>query len=73
MTHWTVTRVFGTSMYTVDGAETKEEALLSIYSDAMRDGVYQLPKLREKWWQIWRPSERSEFELRLIAAMEQQP
>lgn len=72
MTHWTVTRVFGTSMYTVDGA-TKEEALLSIYSDAMRDGVYQLPKLREKWWQIWRPSERSEFELRIIAALEQQP
>lgn len=73
MSYWTVTRVLGTTMYTVDGAASKEDALLSIYSDALADGNYQIPKLREKWWQIWRPQEYTEFQKRLIEASEEQP
>ncbi|MBN8950876.1 hypothetical protein [Rhizobium sp. 60-20] len=66
MTYWTVSRHLGSSLYTVDGAESKEAALLDIYRDAIRDGNFSLAPLREKWWQFWRPVEYDDFEKKLL-------
>ncbi len=66
MSYWTVSRHLGNTLYTVDGAESKEAALLDIYRDAIRDGNFVLPPLREKWWQFWRPTEYTDFEKSLL-------
>jgi hypothetical protein len=64
-----VYRIIGSTRYGVEGAPSKEFALLHIYKEATRDGNYRLPSLREKWWQFWRPVCLTEFEEKLSAAL----
>lgn len=60
------TRTFGTTTYGVEGMSSSFRALLFVYRQAHEDGNYTVPALREKWWQIWRPTEYSEIDKALL-------
>lgn len=56
------TRSFGCSTYSCDGYSSLEEAKMNVYSRAFKNGDWSPPKLREKWWQFWRPTSHTELE-----------
>lgn len=56
------TRTFGCTTYSCDGYASKEDAEMMVYSRAHDDGNWSPPKLREKWWQFWRPVKHTKIE-----------
>lgn len=59
-------RTIGGISYDVDGCATAHQARKEVFRMMLKDG-WQPPKLREKWWQLWRPKE---YEEGLGAALE---
>lgn len=62
-----VTRTFGCTTYSCSGFSSHEEALESVHRRAFENGDWQPPKLRECWWQFWRPWEHNELEKKFVA------
>lgn len=56
------TRTFGDWTLSVSGMPSREAALEDVYRRAFDKGVWRPRKLREKWWQFWRPTEHTEIE-----------
>jgi len=61
-----VQRTFGTTTYGVSGCSSHDEALESVYHRALENGDWTPRKLRERWWQVWRPTKHSDFELKFM-------
>lgn len=66
-TTYGVTRTFGGTTYRVEGLPSHEEALMRVHKRAFEDGNWTPPKLREKWWQFWRPREHDIIEAHFAA------
>lgn len=56
------TRQFGLSTYSNSGMRSLEDAHMDVYGRAFKNGDWSPPKLREKWWQFWRPVEHNAVE-----------
>lgn len=69
ITYYGCTRTFGHCTYSVSGYSSREEAIFVIHCQAMDDGNWHPPLLREKWWQFWRPVEFTDLEKRLVARL----
>lgn len=66
-TYYGFTKKFGHATYSDGGYSSRDEAVFEVYSQAMDDGNWHPPLLREKWWQFWRPVEFTDLEKRLVA------
>ena len=66
-TSYGCTKTLGNATYGVTGYPSAEEAEVAVHMLAYRDGNYHIPKLRDRWWQFWRPDVHSELDLRIIA------
>lgn len=69
MVEYGATRTLGTRTYSVSGFESSEAATDQIYSSAAENGDWSPRRLRCKWWQLWRPTEHSHFERRIMAKL----
>ena len=59
--------------YSVSGYSSELEAKLAVYGRAFEDGVWAPPRLREKWWQLWRPAQHNEIEAHFAALEQRKP
>lgn len=59
-------KTFGIMTYGVSGCSSAEEAIEHVFRRAFENGDWQPRDLREKWWQIWRPTEHTELERKFI-------
>ena len=55
-------RTFGYTTYSCSGMPSREAALENVYRRAFEAGDWKPRLLRERWWQIWRPTEYDEIE-----------
>ena len=65
-TTYGVTRTFGETTYGCEGMSSREAALLNVYERAFNDGKGKPRQLREKWWQLWRPTKHNEIESHFV-------
>lgn len=61
---------FHNKTYGISGCSSELEAALDVYGRAYADGAWSPPRLREKWWQVWRPTHHDEVEAH-FASLEQ--
>lgn len=62
MAEYGCVRTFGTTTYGVEGCSSMDEARENVYRRAFENGDWAPRKLRDRWWQFWRPTEHSTFE-----------
>lgn len=66
MRSYTDIRVFSNTKYTSESTLSMEQAKFNNFKLAYEDGNWKPRKLREKWWQIFRPVEHNEIEIKIL-------
>ena len=61
---------FSTWRITYESHKSMDDAIYHCHRQAHEKGEWEPRKLREKWWQIFRPKEHNEIEKRFLLEQE---
>ena len=65
MEKFIASRIIGNCKYEVNSFKSMNHAIIDCYLQAIEDNNYQIPVIRQKWFQIWRPKKLTTLQLHL--------